>query len=88
VENSNIRHRLIPYIARWCYGWADGVVAVSRGVADNLSKTIQLPREKIRVIYNPVVVPELFQMARVAVDHPWFRDGGLPVVLSTGRLTA
>ena len=31
VQKSNIRHRLIPYIARWCYGWANGVVAVSRG---------------------------------------------------------
>jgi glycosyltransferase involved in cell wall biosynthesis len=88
VKHSNNRARLIPYIARWCYGWADGVVAVSRGVADNLSNTIELPREKIRVIYNPVVVPELFQMARESVEHKWFRDGGLPVILSTGRLTA
>jgi glycosyltransferase involved in cell wall biosynthesis len=88
VKHSNNRARLIPYIARWCYGWADGVVAVSRGVADNLSNTIKLPRERIRVIYNPVVVPELSQMAREPVEHTWFRDGGLPVVLGAGRLTA
>jgi glycosyltransferase involved in cell wall biosynthesis len=88
VKHLNGRGRLIPYIVRWCYGWADGVVAVSRGVADDLSNTIGLPRERIRVIYNPVVVPELFQMAKEPVDHTWFRAGEPPVVLSVGRLTA
>lgn len=88
VKHSNGRGRLIPYIARWCYGWADGVVAVSRGVADDLSNTIDLPRERIRIIYNPVVVPELFELATEPVDHPWFRVGEPPVVLSVGRLTA
>jgi glycosyltransferase involved in cell wall biosynthesis len=87
-KHSNGRARLIPYIARWCYGWADGVVAVSRGVADDLSNTIKLPRERIRVINNPVVVPELFKMAKEPVRGSWFRDGELPVVLSAGRLTA
>lgn len=88
VKHSNSRGRLIPYIARWCYGWADGVVAVSRGAADDLSNTIGLPRERIRVIYNPVVVPELFELAKEPVEHPWFRAGEPTVVLSVGRLTA
>jgi len=88
VKHSNGRGRLIPYIARWCYGWADGVVAVSRGVADDLSNTIGLAREKIRVIYNPVIVPELFELAKEPVEHRWFRAGEPPVVLSAGRLTA
>lgn len=88
MKYSTYRDRLIPYIARWCYGWADGVVAVSRGVADNVSKTMGLPRERIRVIYNPVVVPELFELAREPVDHPWFHTNEPPVVLSVGRLAA
>ena len=88
VKHSNGRGRLIPYIARWCYSWADGVVAVSRGGAADLSNTIGLPRERIRVIYNPVVVPELFERAREPVEHPWFCDDEPPVVLSVGRLNA
>lgn len=88
VNHTNHRGRLIPYIARWCYGWADGIVAVSRGVADDLSNAIRLPRERIRVIYNPVVVPEIFELAREPVNHSWFRAGEPPVVLSVGRLTA
>ncbi len=88
MKNSNGRARLIPYIARWCYSWADGVVAVSRGVAKDLINTIGLPRENIRVIYNPVDVPKLFELAKEQVDHPWFRTGKPLVVLSVGRLTA
>ena len=88
MKNSNVRNRLLLYAARWCYGWANGVVAVSRGVADDLSNTIGLPREMIHVIYNPVVVPELFELAREPVDHTWFHEGELPVVISVGRLTA
>lgn len=87
AKNSNSRARLIPYIARWCYGWADGIVAVSQGAADDLSNTIGLPRERIRVIYNPVVVPGLFKQAMELVDHPWFLTSEPPVVLSVGRLT-
>lgn len=88
VKYSNARGKLLPHIARWCYGWVDGVVAVSRGVADDLSSTIGLPREKIRVIYNPVLTPELFERSKELVDHPWFGVGELPVVISVGRLTA
>ena len=35
---------------------ADGIVAVSGGVADDLAATLGLPRETIEVIYNPVVI--------------------------------
>lgn len=86
-QNATRRDRLIPYFAGRCYGWAQGVVAVSRGVADDLSETIGLPREKIQVIYNPVVVPEVATLAEAAVDHPWFGAENPPVILSVGRLT-
>lgn len=87
VKNSYGRGRLLPYIVRWCYGWADGVVAVSQGVADDLSNAIDLPCERICVIYNPVVVPELFELANESVSHPWCHVDDVPIVLSVGRLT-
>jgi glycosyltransferase involved in cell wall biosynthesis len=43
--------------------------------------------EKIKVIYNPVITPELFAKAEEPLDHPWFRPGEPPVVLGVGRLT-
>ena len=69
------------------YAAADAVVAVSDGVADDLAALAQLPRGRVRTIHNPVVGPDLARLAAETVEHPWFRAGGPPVVLSVGRLT-
>ncbi len=82
------RMRLLPRLIKHLYRWADGIVAVSRGVADDLAQVTGIPRERIRVIYNPVVTPELHAMAQAPLCHPWFGPGEPPVVLAVGRLTA
>jgi glycosyltransferase involved in cell wall biosynthesis len=76
-----------PSLARWFYPWADGIVAVSRGVADDLAQVIKIPRERISVIYNPIVTPDLFEKSKALLDHPWFKIGEPPVLLAVGRLT-
>ncbi len=78
--------RLSPLAARMFYPWADGIVAVSQGVAQDLAAVTALPSARIQVIYNPVVVPEMFTKAKEPVDHPWFQPGQPPVVLGVGRL--
>jgi len=80
------RSRWIPALARRLYPWADEIIAVSHGVADDLARVLKLPRERIRVIHNPVVTDQLYQKAREAPDHPWFAAGAPPVVLGVGRL--
>ncbi len=80
------RGRFMPQLAR-LYHWADGIIAVSNGVADDLARTAGIPRERIKVIYNPVITPELRRMATVEMEHPWFAPGQPPVVLGAGRLT-
>lgn len=87
VNASTSRGRLMPSLTRMFYPWADAVVAVSQGVAEDLAKTTGLPRERIQVIYNPVVTPELLEKAREPLNHPWFEPGQPPVILSVGRLT-
>lgn len=78
--------RLTPIAAKLFYPWADGIVAVSQGVAEDLAKVTNLPLENIAVIYNPVVTPELFSKAKEPVNHPWFNPGEPPVILGVGRL--
>lgn len=76
------------YVAgrRFGYAWADEIVAVSSGVADDFARFSRLPRERLKVIYNPIVSPELERMAGDEVGHPWFAPGGPPVIVSAGRL--
>lgn len=86
---SSRRGRLMPLLVKNFYPWADVIVAVSEGVADDLARAVgRIQRERIQVIYNPVVSPELRANARAPIDHPWFEPGQPPVLLATGRLTA
>ncbi|MDX2098987.1 MAG: glycosyltransferase [Leptolyngbyaceae cyanobacterium bins.59] len=78
--------RLSPFAARLFYPWADGIVAVSQGVANDLAKVAHLPVDRIQVIYNPVVSDAMFGRAKEPVDHPWFKPGEPPVILGVGRL--
>lgn len=77
----------MPWLMRRAYPRADAVVAVSKGVADDLAAAIGLPRERVHVIYNPIVTDELLTMSRQRVDHPWCAAGAPPVILAVGRLT-
>ena len=83
---SQLSVRLTPLAARLLYPWADGIVSVSQGVAEDLAKVTKLPKKRIDLIYNPVITPELFVKAREKINHPWFQPGEPPVILAVGRL--
>ncbi|MGF1539707.1 MAG: glycosyltransferase [Pleurocapsa sp.] len=78
--------RLNPLGAKIFYPWADKIVAVSQGVAQDLAQTASLNLEKIKVIYNPGITPEVYQQGQAPVDHPWLQPGQPPVILGVGRL--
>jgi glycosyltransferase involved in cell wall biosynthesis len=78
--------RWTPLSAQLLYPWADQVIAVSQGVAKDLQQVTGLPPERIRVIYNPVVTPELGVKAQEPIEHPWFAPNEPPVILGVGRL--
>jgi len=87
ARDSRAGGRLMTLLAKWTFPRADAVVAVSRGAAEDFSRSIGFPEEKVRVIYNPVVLPSMFARAREPVEHPWFAPGEPPVILGVGRLT-
>jgi glycosyltransferase involved in cell wall biosynthesis len=81
-----LRARSMHLFMRLLYPLVDRVVAVSRGVKDDLMQTLGLPEKQIEVIYNPILDADLFSRAAEPVDHPWFQEDQPPVVLSVGRL--
>ena len=87
-ESGDLRDRALPRLARAFYPRADVVVAVSKGVADDLVDNIGIPRSMVRVIYNPTYDKDLASLMKEPVNHPWFGDEGPPLVLSVGRLSA
>jgi glycosyltransferase involved in cell wall biosynthesis len=79
--------RMLLWMAGRFYPWADQITAVSEGSADDLHHVARIPRERIAVVHNPVVTPELRLKARASLDHPWFEQGQPPALLAVGRLT-
>jgi glycosyltransferase involved in cell wall biosynthesis len=76
---------MMPALARRFFPSADYIVGVSAGVADDLREQIGLPSERVRVVFNPIITPDIAVEAAEPVGHPWFSDGG-PVLVAAGRL--
>ncbi len=72
---------------RLLYPSADGIVAVSRGVAEDLAAITRLPMERFRVIHNPVITADFALRAAEPAPHPWLAEKTVPVILGIGRLT-
>lgn len=78
--------RAIRFAMRVLYPRAAGVVAVSEGVADDLSRQIHMDRQRISVIYNPVITDDFYKKVKEPLPSDWPRNGD-PVILYVGRLT-
>ena len=77
--------RFLPM--KWLYPKADGIVAISTGVAADLAKITGINVSDIHIIPNPTVSPEIHGLAEHPVDHPWLAEKTLPVIMGAGRLT-
>jgi len=84
--NVGLKWMLIPHLMRVCYHWADGIIAVSNGVADDLARRVRVSRDAIEVIYNPVPTAEIVARANDDPDMPWLSPGEPPVIVGLGRL--
>ncbi len=86
-RGRSLRSRIAIACAGHFYTAAQGVVAVSDGVADDFANVTGFRRSSIRTIYNPVVTSGFSALAEAPVNDPWFAVGEPPVVLGVGRLT-
>ncbi|HEC12901.1 MAG TPA: glycosyltransferase [Acidiferrobacteraceae bacterium] len=72
---------------RLFYRYAYKVIGVSYGVQKDIQYFSKLPLDKIPVVRYPVIDSGLFEKAHEPVDHPWFDDQDIPVLLGSGRFT-
>jgi glycosyltransferase involved in cell wall biosynthesis len=88
---TNETNKLSAYILRnmvkLLYPLTDAVVAVSKTIKMDLINNFFINEMKIHNIYNPIFEKNIINMSLEEVDHPWFNNSGLPVILSVGRLT-
>jgi glycosyltransferase involved in cell wall biosynthesis len=78
--------RILPFLMRRAYPSAEAVVAVSQGVADDLSQALAMPRDRIKVVHNPLDFDRISTLAEAEPAHPWLKHKARPVIVSVGRL--
>lgn len=82
------RARVNGWFVPLAYRFADGICTVSEGVSVALARVVNLPRSRIITIYNPFDLEKIEGRAAEPVDHAWFLEKELPVILGVGRLSA
>ncbi|MBE9178834.1 glycosyltransferase [Oculatella sp. LEGE 06141] len=85
-HDARLSGRLSPLAARLSYPLADVIVAISNGVAEDLIDATGISSERIEVIYNPAIAPDIVTRSEEAIDHPWFGPGQPPVILGVGKM--
>jgi len=75
----------MPLLARLLYPKADSIVCVSVGIAEDLKKVINT-NGNMKVIYNPIIVDKIYQLADETVNNVWFSNPEVSVIIAVGRL--
>lgn len=83
---NGLKERLTIRLSGFLYRFADGIIAVSSLIAEELAACHRLDPARIRVIYNPVDLPAIRLAGANPPEHPWLRQKTLPVILNAGRL--
>lgn len=80
-HSKKLHVRVLPPLAGRLYRYASAIIAVSHGVAEDAAAVTRLPKERIRVVHNPLM---LSREESAALPHAWLTDS-VPVVVSAGR---
>ena len=84
---SNEKQRSYPAIARFDYPWADCAVGPSQKVVDDLLENVGIFAKKSQAICNPGITAKVREKAKVPLNHPSFKRGQPPLILSVGSLS-
>jgi glycosyltransferase involved in cell wall biosynthesis len=68
------------------YPYADNLLMISKGSADDLAVYTGFPRERITVVPAPVIPASLLTGTRPRPAHSWFQPEEPPVILGVGKL--
>ena len=83
IFTKKIRDRVsLRYAARR----AEGVIAVSEGIREDVQRIAGISDRRVHVVPNPTVSRRIHALANEPVSHAWLREKDVPVVLGVGSL--
>lgn len=85
-SRRSARDRRLKRTFRGLFRSADGVIAVSHGLAREFADVTGVDVSAIHVIHNLVVDDNLYAQLETRTGHPWLENKTAPVLLGVGRL--
>lgn len=85
-RKSKRRFSAAPFLKKLIYPWADAIVGISEGVADGIAKSAGIPRDRIQVIYNPIVSDRIRNLAKEKLTWPKGEEEERVKLVAVGRL--
>jgi len=85
-ERGYLNCQMLRLLLRLTRNFADGHLAASRGAADDLSRVIGLPLDRVKVLYNPPIDDDLLALSHQDVIHHWINNRNAPVLVCVARL--
>ncbi|WP_352599741.1 glycosyltransferase [Mesorhizobium sp. M0488] len=86
ADTKLVRERFLPFFMRLTYGHADKIIAVSRGVAEDLIRSVGVDRNCIETIHNPLDIKYIEAQADEPVRHAFADEDGRALLVAVGRL--
>jgi glycosyltransferase involved in cell wall biosynthesis len=80
------RRKTLGRLIAYAYPRADVVLANSEAGAREIESVLNWPTGGAVTIYNPTADESISELAKEAVDNPWFVGGEIPVIVGMGRL--
>jgi glycosyltransferase involved in cell wall biosynthesis len=79
---------LVPLLAKLTYPLAQGFIAKSKDVLLDTRQVVGKKFERLptTVLPNPYPFERFTRLAQESVEHSWFQDKELPIIISSGRL--
>jgi len=80
------KERLVHRLATLMSGVAGQFIAVSDGVARSVVAELDVPRDQVSVLHNPIPVEDIRAQACESAPHRWLQADDVEVVLGVGSL--
>ncbi len=81
-----LKYFILALIKFLTYRYVDKITAVSEGLKNDLISKLMLPKQKINVVFSPLVDEDLLVKSSEPVNHPWFGyPRKVPVIVHAGR---
>lgn len=88
IKRMTFFHLFYKSFLRYFYRYGDIIVAVSNVVKEHLVNDVGLSKDKIKVIYNPVIESNFDDLISEPFAHKWFVDKrDYKILVCVGRLS-